>query len=264
MNLIFQAWNGPAIMPGNLASRDNLGAYAERINAYHRFDHNHAFMGELAKYYDPVRPLFDPGFDIYDKVASVDLDVFAVDGLTDDLFAAAPGDIAMIEETHQPALRAASPSGINGKNDDKWAKVVAREYGIVVPRDNEGRVRVFNTGVLVTTRAARERARSWPKPRDYVRLMKANKLPDFYGYAQDYVSAMVFLPGRNFAVLPPEWNAMVHHVAGGVLFDGRVACPGGAKLVHVMIRMADWQSAEWHHAVVNLPPDQWLPIQKPQ
>ena len=85
-NLIYQYWQGP-LKPGVQSSTKLMKAYAEKIGAEYRFDHNIQIASKTCNvpiYYEPANPLVDSSFDEYDNVALIDIDVFPVENLEED------------------------------------------------------------------------------------------------------------------------------------------------------------------------------------
>ena len=113
-NIIYQYWQGD-MKPGVIESTRLLKEYADRIGAEYRFDHNITIAGKIVNvpiYYEPANPLVDISFDKYDNVALVDIDVFPVDGLNDNMFDILDGDDAGIcTEPKQPHFREIYNSG---------------------------------------------------------------------------------------------------------------------------------------------------------
>ena len=131
-NIIYQYWQGE-MKPGVVASTKLMKDYAERIGAEYRFDHNITIAGKFVNvpiYYEPANPLVDASFDVYDNVALVDIDVFPVDGLNDNMFDLLDGeDAGICTEPKQPYFRTIYNSGgINSIIDKKWADV-CRDIG---------------------------------------------------------------------------------------------------------------------------------------
>ena len=65
-NIIYQYWQGE-MKPGVVASTKLMKAYAERIGAEYRFDHNITIAGKFVNvpiYYEPANPLVDASFDL--------------------------------------------------------------------------------------------------------------------------------------------------------------------------------------------------------
>ena len=242
-------------MPGVFAGRDNMQAYAKLVGAEYRFDQDQKYMGADAKFYDALRPVFDVHFHKYDRVLFLDLDVFAVDGLTANIFEEPVVGVGMCEEMGEAELRAARTSNIDGARDKHWAALAKELWGVIVPRDDKGRVRVFNAGVVLYTREAMINARqNWAPVPEYREAMRARQeLKGFYTLDQPYLHAMTHLPGQTFTVIPPQWNRRVFGKEGYV-YDRR-ADP--THFVHVQITCADHWDAATHHRIVNLPHKEW-------
>ena len=265
-NIIYQYWQGE-MKPGVVASTKLMKAYAERIGAEYRFDHNITIAGKFVNvpiYYEPANPLVDASFDVYDNVALVDIDVFPVDGLNDNMFDLLDGeDAGICTEPKQPYFRTIYNSGgINSVIDKKWAEVCKRHWGVQYPVDSKDRPEVFNTGVVIISKAGLQKMKAeWPSFQQYVN--KINGFPKFYSLFQDYFSAFIHLPNFKLKRMPNEWNCYMHKVGShpnAEIGDNR---PDNAKLVHIMFRTADnWpERALWE--ITNLPVSEWnLPVNK--
>lgn len=263
-NLIYQYWQGP-MKPGVIASTTLMKKYAESIGAEYRFDHNITIASKFVNvpiYYEPANPLVDASFDEYDNVALVDIDVFPVEGLTDSMFDLLDGeDAGICTEPKQPYFRTIYASGgITSNIDKKWAEVCKKNWGVVYPVDEKKRPEVFNTGVVVISKAGLAKMKAeWPTFQDYVNQM--NGFPKFYRLFQDYFSAFIHLPGFKLKRLPNEWNCYMHKVGShpnAKIGDNR---GDNAKLVHVMFRTADDWPAEALWQIVNSPVSEWnLPV----
>ena len=265
-NLIYQYWQGP-MKSGVVYSTELMKAYADRIGAEYRFDHNITIAGKVVNvpiYYEPANPLVSDEFDVYDNVALVDIDVYPVDGLTDSMFDLLDGeDAGICTEPKQPYFRTIYNSGgINSQIDKKWAELCSRVWGIEYPTDELARPEVFNTGVVVISKAGLQKMKNtWPKFQEYVNHM--NNFPRFYKLFQDYFSAFIHMPGFNLKRLPNEWNCYMHKV--GAHPDAKIGDnrPDNAKLVHIMFRTADDWPAAALYQITNKPVSEWkLPVNK--
>lgn len=249
MNLIYQYWNGGELPPGAQAGNDNMRAYAERVGAQYRMDRDGNFMGAHSRYFDLLRPVYDDWFDQFDRVLFVDLDVFAVDGLTESIFGEPCADIGMCEEPGMPEYRDGRKKHINGASDRVWATLVRGAWDSDIPRDSKGRVRVFNSGVVMFTREGIRAAReSFVPVTDYVDSINTVRLSGFYGIDQNYMDAMVHRSPIDFTELSPEWNRQVHGKDDGTTYDERTP---DTKFVHIQLSGADHNDAAWHDAIVN-------------
>ena len=265
-NLIYQYWKGP-MKPGVAASTTLMKAYADRIGAEYRFDHNITIAGHVVNvpiYYEPANPLVSAEFDVYDNVALVDIDVYPVEGLDDSMFALLDGeDAGICTEPKQPYFRTIYNSGgINSAIDKQWADRCEKRWGVKYPTDELNRPEVFNTGVVVISKAGLQKMKkTWPSFQEYVDNMQG--FPRFYTLFQDYFSAFIHSSGFNLKRLPNEWNCYMHKVGAhpnAEIGDNR---PPNAKLVHVMFRTADdWPDVALYQ-VTNKPVNEWqLPVNR--
>jgi hypothetical protein len=229
--------------------------YAQRIGARYRLDLSQNYMGHYSKYFDLLRPVHDKDFWAYDRVLFVDLDVFAVEGLTDNIFEEPVADIGMCEEPGQPDYREGRKKHINGEADKTWATFIRDRWEITVPVDSKQRVRVFNSGVVMYTREGMAKAnRVFLSVDSYVKTMRECRVSRFYSIDQNYMHAMAHLPEVTFTEMSPEWNRQVHGKDDGSIYDERNA---DTKFVHVQLSSADHWDSVTHHRIVNRPQAEW-------
>tara|TARA_R110000796_G_scaffold228120_1_gene345101 strand:+ start:61 stop:939 length:879 start_codon:yes stop_codon:yes gene_type:complete len=265
-NIIYQYWKGD-MKPGVEYSCKLMKEYADRIGAEYKFDFNKTIAGNVVNvpiYYEPANPLVDDSFDEYDNVMLCDVDVFPTEGLSDNIFDLLDGeDAGICTEPKQPYFRTIYNSGgINSKIDKQWADRCKQHWGVAYPVDEKKRPEVFNTGVVVISKAGLAKMKSeWPTFQEYVNQMDG--FPKFYRLFQDYFSAFIHLPGFNLKRLPNEWNCYMHKVGShpnAEIGDNR---PDNAKLVHIMFRTADDWATDVLWRITNKPIAEWnLPLHK--
>lgn len=258
-NLIYQYWDGE-MRQGCQAGIDNMSAYAELVGAEYLFEHNPQFatyLGPRGYFYGSFKPIYDESFHKYDNVLFADTDVFAVDGLTENIFEGFDHDIGICTEPNQPELRLKTAGRITSAGDEKWASLVKLKWGVDVPRTESGLVKVYNAGVVLYSNAGLLNAKERFMPFDeYIKAVKDACLPYFYTDDQNYLHAQ--LDRLDWVELHNGWNSYVHYSqnAGGPKFvnDTRTQ---DTKFVHVQLACADHYDAEWHRRIVNLPQDEW-------
>jgi len=242
-NLIYQCWHGD-IPRGAMVSRTLMQNYAKRIGAEYRCDVAEK-KATADAYFAMLRPVTDPSFDVYDKIAVLDMDIYPVDGLTRDVFDEDCGDFAMAQEPHQPEFRSwPVVPFITSSQDDDWAS----RFDVDFPRDENGRLIVFNSGVVLFSKSGRRRLRQqmWPIP-TFQKLTMG--LHPFYRWDQHYMHAMAFvLPGIDFRELSVEWNRQVHGLLCDDIYDKRTE---HTKFVHVQLRGANGWDFQQLSDVVN-------------
>lgn len=235
------------------ASTANMRAYAQRIGAEYRFDKDPNIAGRTCNipvYYECLNPLLDDAFLKYDRVLSVDADVFAVEGLTQNIFDEPVADMGICTEPHQPIYRQTLKGPICTARDEQWARVMLDRWGIEVPRVN-GLVKIYNAGVLLFTREGLLKARARFAPfQKYIDTTR--HLGKFYASDQHYIHGMM-VKHLEFTELDNEWNRYVHYVGSPddnprPIHDSRTK---DTKFVHVQLRGADDWSAERLWQVVN-------------
>jgi lipopolysaccharide biosynthesis glycosyltransferase len=269
-NLIYQYWSGNP--PTEAAqSRKLIGEWADRIGAEHMFELNPVFKnvpgGKLTipNYYTAFRPLFDPEFDEYDNILFLDCDIFPVRDLDVDIFAQGYKGIGIVDEPHKEKIHQTTTSHLNSKNDEKWAKMVKEKWGKEVLRNDEGQVKIYNTGVVLYDRDARKNAQeNWLPFQTYIDWCNGtNGLPTFYRIDQNYLITMMLI--SEYTVMDAGWNCFVHYNGDKDITGHRPVWDGRAqveepKLVHVQLRGADDKNERWHDIVVNEPVEKWLDV----
>ena len=265
-NLIYQYWDGD-LLPGCRAGIENMQAYAGRIGSEYLFEHNPRFATNLGPYtphYGAFKPIYDESFHKYDNVLFTDTDVFATDGLKENIFECfdvqvARPDIAICTEPDQPRLRVNTAGRITSKSDEKWADVIEAKWHTKVPRTIDGLVKVYNSGVVLYSNAGLLKARERFVPfKEYVSTINAASLIAFYTCDQPYLHAMLDVANMNWVELDNGWNSYIHYVRQGkepkCVNDTRTK---NTKFVHVQLAGADHLDAETHRRIVNLPQNEW-------
>lgn len=265
-NLIYQYWKGP-LKPGVTASTKLMEKYAHSIGAEYRFDLNKTIASKTVDvdiYYEPANPLIDKSFDEYDKVALIDIDIFPVDGLIENLFDQIKDeDAGICTEPEQPHLRSIhNVAGITNVNDVKWCQVLKSKWGIDYSYDEQNRPKVFNTGVVVLSKEGIQKIRqTWPSFQEYVNVMRSNSLPRFYSLFQDYFSAFIHKKDFKLEEMHNGWNSYMHKVGSHPNARVNDTRTPETKLVHIMFRTADdWpEDALWR--ITNINQSMWdLPV----
>lgn len=261
-NIIYQYWKGP-LKPGIITSTKLMEQYANKIGADYRFDHNIEIASktvDIPIYYEPANPIIDRSFDAYDNVALVDIDVFPIEGLLENIFDhIGTADAAICTEPEQPYFRSIyNVAGINTDNDRRWVAILKQNWNINYSYDDKQRPLVYNTGVVILSKSGLTKIReTWPSFQDYVNVIRKSKLPNFYNLFQDYFSAFIHKDNFNFVKLDNGWNSYVHKLGSypsASINDTRTST---TKLVHVMFRTADDWSEESLWSVTNKPVSEW-------
>lgn len=262
-NLIYQYWDGD-LRSGVAASTKNMAEYAERIGADHKFFHNQEwYKGKIKgnyKYWGSLHPVLTEEFDEYDNVLFLDADIFAVDGLEENVFDGFDADLGMCTEPFQPKQRVITRGNITSKQDEKWAKMVKRKYNLTMPRNEDNLLKVYNTGFIMYSREGRMKARKlFVNPNQYITECQSAGLIPFYSLDQNYLHAMSQLPEINFVEIDNDWNSYIHYTRDLLhpdryLKDHRTPT---SKFVHVQAGGMDSFSEERLHRIVNLPQSEW-------
>lgn len=263
MNLIYQQWSGVP-RASAYAGASAMAEYAARIGAEHQFvvrEKPWHDVGPKSVHHDKFLPLWLGTHDQYERVLFADTDIFPVEGLQQDIFEGFDGEVGWCTEPLQPDLRKKATSGICHEQDEKWAAMVRTEWGGLMPRRQDGLLKIYNAGLMLWSRAGLQRARrQFTTARDYVHIVhKRHRLNHaYYGSDQTLMHAMCFSHGLDVRELDNEWNRYVHYETR----DGqivRVIDPRtpDTRMVHIQLRGADdWDQATLHR-VANLPQSEW-------
>ena len=262
-NLIYQCWYGP-MRPGVEVSKKNMKAYADSIGAEYRFDHDIVQAGKICDcpiYYEWLNPLLDETFWEYDNVAIIDVDVFAVDGLSKNIFDDMEGyEVGICEEPLQPKLRTEMVIGgcICNANDERWLQVVKEKWGADLPRDEIGRPKVYNAGMVVFSKQGLKKAReTWVPFQEYMNYIRSKGMARFYWLDQNYAHAMLEVCNMKWKELDRGWNSQIHYWGQGnprPVIDLR---NDNTKFVHIQLRGADDYNEEQLYKITNLEYERW-------
>ena len=264
-NLIYQVWDGD-LRPGCTYSEKLFRYYANMIDADYRLDLNPNIASKHVKgkdgmYFEWLNPILDDSFLEYDKVLVVDLDIFPVDKLKNNIFNESVKDFGICTEPFQGKYRASTnvPGNINMKNDERWASEVKRLYGSTMPRDVNGYLKVYNAGMVMFTKNGMKLAREKFTPfQDYINDMQKTGLSRFYTVDQNYFHAMM-VTHSDYTEMQNGWNSYIHYTRGPLgmidpVHDSRNAF---TKFVHVQLSGADYFHTDKLYHVVNSPRSKW-------
>lgn len=267
-NLIYQFWNKDEITTGTRASSRNIKEYADRIGAEYLFEHKPNFVTNLGGYsphYGRFKPIYDKKFEKYDNILVLDIDIFAVDGLKENIFEQIDTntDIGICTEPWQPQWRKKDKGHISGENDERWARVVKNKWKVDMPRNEEGLLKVYNSGVILYSRQGLDKAKKNFVPfKEYVDLMRINGLSNFYGADQNYIHAMMHVvKGFKYKELHNGWNSYMHFI--GRAKDEKTRRPindtrtDETKFCHIQLSCADYYKEDLLWKIVNRPKEEW-------
>ena len=255
-NLIYQFWSGDVPYYAK-ASAKKIKEYSNYIGADHKVYFNDNFVkSENGHYHNCFRPILDTSFHEYDNVLFLDMDIFPVDGIKENIFETDVSGIGMVEEWHQPEIRYSSNGPISGRNDEEWAKRVKKYYNVDLPRNEKNRLKVFNSGVVYYTKQALEIAyKKFPGLNDYQDKMKG--MNRFYSLDQNYIGAMVFLGYTEFTQLDNKWNSQIHFQGEGNPRPIHSNITNDTQLVHIQLRGRNTLTDKKIHDIVNKPIEEW-------
>jgi len=261
-NLIYQYWDGN-ILVGGKAGVENMKIYAKRIGAEYLFEHNPKFVTNLGNYsphYGSFKPIYTESFHKYDNVLFADTDIFAIDGLEENIFENFDADIGICTEPFQPKQRTISLGNITSATDEKWAGVVEKQWKIKLPRTTEGLLKVYNSGVVMYSNKGLLKAKEKFLPfKKYVDMIKTNGVDIFYTADQNYLHTMLMFADMDYVELDNGWNSFIHYIKDTINPTKRVndTRTKNTKFVHIQMSGADHFDADKLHRIANLPIDKW-------
>lgn len=264
-NLIYQVWTGE-LRPACKHSEKLFREYAARIGAEYRLDINPNVASKVCDvpvYFECMNPLIQNEFLEYDKICIVDMDVFPVEGLEENIFdTIGDKDCAICTEPFQGKYRASTTIGgsINLKNDLAWVRQVKNLYNSELPLDENGYPKVYNAGMIVISRQGIKKAREkFVSFQSYIDVMRKSGFGRFYTLDQNYFHAMM-CAHLDYIEIDNGWNSYVHFVRGILsiddpIHDGRPK--NKTKFVHIQLSGADFFDNEKIDRITNLPMKDW-------
>jgi len=264
-NLIYQFWDtyqSNGIPSGVQASVNSMKKYADQIGAKHLFEIDppklHSYKS--APYYGSVNPVFREEFHEYDNVLFTDADVFAVDGIKENIFNNFSGDIGLAQELYEPKRQIIENKRALGRSVyESWANTVENKFSISLPRTKDGLLKAFNSGVVLYSNAGLKKAKEkFISFKDYNdTIYMADNVQNFFAADQYYINTSMFKAGLDFVELDYRWNTEVFFFnkhPKEIFFDKNE----NTRLVHMQLRGMRWkQSEETLFKMVNDPVDTW-------
>ena len=263
-NLIYQVWCGTLTEEAKVSSK-LMKQYADRIGAEYLLHTNPNIASKRVNsdgpYWEWLNPTIDDSFLEYDNVLVLDLDIFPVEGLEENIFEQDFEDVGACTEPFQGKQRSTITVGghINKENDEKWAKVIKDTWNVTLPRDDDGHLKVYNAGVVIFSNEGMRKARDWMPFQKYINLMKSRGLQRFYTVDQNYFHAMMFVNDIDFVEMNNGWNSQIHYIRGplvdtnGNINDER---NDDTKFVHVQMTGHKWNEKHLYE-ITNLPKSEW-------
>ena len=127
-NLIYQFWNGNVPYYAKCSS-SMMKSYADYVGAEYRVDYNSSYVKSGSpEYMNCFRPIHDISFHEYDNVLFLDMDIFPVENIKDNIFEVNHNGIAVAQEIGMPEIRYNSTGRISGREDEKWTSNKYRRY----------------------------------------------------------------------------------------------------------------------------------------
>jgi len=259
-NIIYQYWcgNPPKICE---ASTQNVKQYAERIGATHKVEYNPTFSlpGGSSQYYGALRPIYDEFFHEYDNVLFLDMDIFAVENLNENIFEQDVKEFGICTEPHKIPIRKNRKGGISAEEDKRWDEALYQAYGKRMPRDKNGDIKIYNTGVVLYTNAGLKKAKNnFVTPKEYIDKVENAKLDRFYVHTeQPYLHSQASLH-LDITEMHNGWNSYIHWGENKSvprdIVDTRTI---ETKFVHVQLRGYRNSSKSLYYKMTNLPVSDW-------
>lgn len=260
--LVYQYWIGKMEQCA-VEGKRAIEKYAKKIGSDYRFELNPTWASYLgshcASHMSALRPVFDKEFHKYDKVMYIDCDIFPVDNLTENIFECDSGEMAVCEELHQPKMRLES----GRSKDEQWAKRVKQLYNKKMPRNKNGLIRVFNSGLVIYSREGMKKAlKTFIPMQQFINDFHPHFSRPLYYRDQAYIHAMLVVGEMDWRTLDNGWNSQVHWApktkpySKGMrpVIDCRTK---NTKFVHIQLS----GSGNWGYnklwRVVNLPVKDW-------
>lgn len=237
--------------------------YAKQIGAEYRFDKNPTFISRLtscASHMSALRPVFDEDFHTYDHVMYIDCDIFPIDNINQNIFDNDIGEMAVCEEPHQPKMR----KDLGRQNiEEQWANRVKMLYGKDMPRNNEGLLKVFNSGLVIYSKDGMKKAKETFVPmQQFINDFRPHFDRPLYYRDQAYIHAMLDVGHMDWRQLDYKWNSQVHWVPNTKPnSDGlRPVCDNrldSTQFVHIQLTGSGNWGYDKAWQVVNLPVREW-------
>ncbi len=260
-NLIYQYWDGDA-PSGCKIGWENMRIYAKHIGAEHVFEDNPGFVTNLGRYskvYGCLKPIFDKAFGEYDNILYADTDIFAVDGLRENIFDGFTAEMGICTEPFQPEFRKTLSGKLTGETEEQWAQAITARWKVEMPRTDSGLLKVYNGGLFMLSNKGIMKARKKFVPfKKYMKYVKSQGLRGIYQSDQNYIHAMLKVADMDYVELDNGWNSYVHWYFDSEnkkhLNDMRTE---NTKFVHIQLSGADDLDAGTLWKITNLPEREW-------
>ena len=266
-NLIYQYYDGKDLS-GTRASVKSMKDYAKKIGAEHLFEQDPKWLikqnrnlGKFTPHYGQFKVVYDEYFEQYDNILFLDTDIFAVDGLVENIFDTPVKHIGLCEEKLQPDMRKKYTVGrINSVSDERFGTLIKNIYGKELPRRKDGLMKVYNSGVVLYTKEGREYCRkNFVKFETFYQLVVSAGIDSFYASDQGYLHAMLEVANLEWTALDSGWNSYVHYLpeTSGPrrpVIDTRTE---NTKFVHIQLRGADDYNSDKLWKIINLKETEW-------
>jgi len=263
-NLIYQYWDTyqiKGIPPAVQVSKDNIKAYADKIGAEYLFELNpkRLHLDPSAAYHSALNPVFREEFHEYDNVLFLDADIYAVEGLEENIFEGFSGEIGICEEIFEPKAQIVEDKRRLGRPVyEAWAKAVEGRYRMKLPRTKDGLLRAFNSGVVVWSKEGLKKAKEkFIEFEDYITCVRLNRLEKFLAADQHYLNTCMWKSKMDVQIMDCKWNTLIlqfNKSPTEILFDRNE----NTCFVHLQLRGMRWdQPPEVIWKIVNLPVEEW-------
>ena len=224
-NLIYQTFITDKEEPEFVSlSRNAFKKYADECGADYLFSNKKWFdkyPTKSSEFFEKLRIFFDESFDRYDQVLYVDCDVLPYDK-SSYIFDLNHSGIAMMPEKNTPSRNFVPPFVDFKSTHAKAIYNLCKAYGQNCGYFDDGQIRWYNNGVILTSREMRQHAR---KNFDPISTFKQPENKHMFIYCDEpYIKLM--LEKNNIVVteLDECWNLT------GAIKDSNV--PDNAKFLH--------------------------------
>ena len=264
--LIYQYWYGDKMEKQAEYGREAMEAYAKRIGAEYRFERNPTFFDGVCEQpvsFSCLMPVFNEEFHEYDAVLSLDLDIFPVEGLTENIFETDFGEMNLCQEEHMPALKKKYGGSTRNRGiaaHEAWSARVKEIYGVDMPKNDEGLYKIYNSGLVLYSKEGMKKAKEQFKPiQEFIDNFRPHFKPKLFWRDQAYIHAMFGICDMDCRELDVGWNTQIHYMPNTKAPNRPVVdCRNdNTKFVHVQLSgSGEWDKDKiWR--VVNLPVNEW-------
>lgn len=219
--LIYQYWYGPKMENAARYGKKLMSNYAKQIGADYRFDRDPKFFEnicEQAVSFSALMPVFNEDFHKYDAVLTLDMDIFPVEGLQENIFDIDFGEMGICQEAHMAQIKKKYRSSTSDRGYGAhvaWSKRMKSLYGIDMPKDELGLYKIYNSGLVLYSKEGMRKAKErFIHPQKFINQFKPHFKPVLFWRDQAYTHAMFVTAGLNTREVDTAWNSQIHWLTG--------------------------------------------------